>query len=403
MRNLVLRGAWTITVAVLIVTSTSVPSRASTVTTLRDGVTVEAVLQDPTTSPSFTDMRIHDRVLQMVNETPAGATIRFPLFSLTWRAFTDAVIAAKERGVNVYVAGNGKIIEPDQTEYNRLREALGSANFHRCYTAPTDETEAFRGCLPARPNSFMHSKFYTFSQTGTKTNVVAVTSTNMTYSQMTQYNDMIITSGDAATYDGYVRYFDDLFDMRRDNDYTMSPNGTVESSGTGSTSYFSPRADSSGGTKAELATDSVALTMRPLAGGPDCSMKVMIASYESARSPVTDQLVRLKRAGCDVRMLYTNANPAVLSALTSAGIPVRGVGQLRPNGVMTYLHNKMYIMTGTYEGVAGARQVYMGSHNWLRASLRSGDEVLMGSEYAPVVNAYDAYFERTWAAYPPAS
>jgi hypothetical protein len=248
----------------------------------------------------------------------------------------------------------------------------------------------------------MHSKFYAFSQTGTKTDVVAVTSTNMTESQLTQYNDMVITSGDAATYDGYVRYFDDLFNMRRDNDYTISPNGTVRSSDTGGTSYFSPRADSSGGTTAELATDTVALTMRPLAGGPGCSVKIMIASYESARSPITDQLVRLKRAGCDVRLLHSWASPAALSALTSAGIEVRAVARSQPNGVTTFLHNKMYVMSGTYDGVAGARQVYTGSHNWIRASLRSGDEVLMGSEYTPVVDVYDAYFERAWAAYAPA-
>jgi phosphatidylserine/phosphatidylglycerophosphate/cardiolipin synthase-like enzyme len=401
MRKTIMSGL-SVAIAVLLLVSIA-PSSASAATTLPAGVTEEAVMQDPTTSPDFTDMTLHNRILQMVNETPPGATIRFSLFSVTWPAFTDAVIAAQARGVKVLVAGNGKDVEPDSTEYDRLRAALGSDNFHRCYAPPTSKTEAFRGCIPARPNSFMHSKFYTFSQTGTQTDVVAVTSANMTWSQLSQYNDMIITSGDQSMYDGYVRYFNDLFNMRRNNNYTMSPDGTVRSSGTGTTSYFSPRADSSGGTNAEASTDTVALTMKPLASGPDCSVKIMISDYESARSPITDQLVRLKKSGCDVRMLYTQVDSTVLTALAGVGIPARQILTARPNGVVNLLHNKMYLMTGTYDGVANVRQVYMGSQNWLRASLRSGDEILMGSDYGPVVDTYDAYFERAWAAYAPAA
>lgn len=399
MRRSLVHGAPAITAALVLAASGLVMPAASAATTLPPGVTEEAVLQDPTTSSSLQDMTLHNRVLQMVQETPPGASIHFPLFSLSWEPFTDAVIAARDRGVAVYVVGNGKFPSGTMPEMDRLREALGPDHYRRCYTAPTETTEAFRGCIPARPNSFMHAKFFAFSQTGSLSNVVAVTSTNMTNSQLTQYNDMIITSGDQVVYDGYRRYFDDMWNLRRDNDYTISPNGTVRSAATGTTSYFSPRADSSGGTDAELSTDTVALTMRPLAGGPGCSMKVMIREYESSRSPITDQLVRLREEGCDVRVLHTEASSAVVTALTDAGVPLRRVAKSRPGGGTTVLHNKMYLMAGTYDGVPGVRQVHTGSHNWLRASLRSGDEVLIGSDHAPVVDAYDAYFERAWAAH----
>lgn len=357
---------------------------------------MEAVFSDPLSTTSFKDYVLQDRMVNMVNETPAGESIYFTIWNLSRRSFADAVVNAKARGVKVYAVANGQ--NYGGTEFDRVKAALGP-DFKVCNTPSPDGP--IQSCISNRTKSYLHSKFWAFSKTGTLSNVVVVGTPNMT-NHGNEYNDMLIVGGDQAMYDGYLRYFDDLFNQRKNNDYTISPNGTVRSPASLTTSFFSPRADSNGGSNAQTSTDTVALAIKPLAGGPDCRVRVMQRFWDSSRSPVTNQLIRLQKAGCDLTVLTDDADSTTLNSLRTAGIPVLGVKTKQPNGVTTKLHGKMFILEGTYNGVPNTRLLHTGSHNLYRSSLRSADETLVQTSYGPVIDQYHAYYAKIWATgYPP--
>jgi len=249
----------------------------------------------------------------------------------------------------------------------------------------------------------MHSKFATFSRTVdggvTKTGVVAVTSANMTWSQADAYNNLVIVSGDATTFNGYNAVFDDMFRNRRNNDYQGGdPDGYFTSPGAKSTSYFQPRADSSGRMGPEARTDTVAGHLRYLTGGRGCEVKVAQAMIHDSRPAVIDQLVRIRRAGCRALVAYTSIQPRAKETLQRAGASLCVVRTPHSNSdVVTSIHSKYYLLRGTYAGSPGAARVFTGSHNWTLSALRLNDEVILKLWEPAVVTAFDGNFEKMWA------
>ncbi|HEX6289170.1 MAG TPA: phospholipase D-like domain-containing protein [Herpetosiphonaceae bacterium] len=359
------------------------------------GVTEVAVFNDPyIDQTNWDDYTIHNRIRSMIRSTPAGQSIHAAIHSLTIPGVTDDLIAAHTNGVNVYVVHSG---HDDGAEGQRLAAALGSRYVH-CRGSSAD----VEACISNRSSSLMHSKFFLFSQTVdagvTKTNVVAVTSANMTYSQADLYNNLVIIAGDSTTYTGYKSVFNDMFYLRKNNNYQAAPNGYFTSPNAGVTSYFSPRADSNGGTSEEAATDTVANTMTYLSGGSGCYLKAAQAMFTSGRDPIASELIRIRRLGCTVQLAYSNIDPAVKDRLKAAGVQLRLVETAHANSsVVTKVHSKYYIMYGTYNGSTNAYRLFTGSHNWSGSALRLNDEVLLKLYDQAMINSFISNFNMIWS------
>ncbi len=94
--------------------ATATPASAA----LGTGVTQQILVSDPTAYESRTDYSIHEAIVKMVDETPAGATITHMVWNLTYTRYADALIRAHKRGVTVYVAQNG---QKSSTQMDSLR------------------------------------------------------------------------------------------------------------------------------------------------------------------------------------------------------------------------------------------------------------------------------------------
>ncbi len=376
------------------------PAGAASTPTLAAGVKHEVVFNDPTIDPvQFRDYALHKRIVQLINGTPKGATIQAAIYSISTQSVADALISAKNRGVNVYIAFGGQVTMTSGQPL-RLKTALGPNAVH-CDTH-TSTGGHIHACVSKRSGSTMHSKFMTFSQTGTAKDVVAVTSTNWSGAQSAQYNDMLITSGDPVHYAGYVRYFNDLFAMRKNNNYTASDNGTVDATGALAYTRFSPKASSTGSTNEEAATDLVAQDLAKVARGADCSLRASQRYFDGDRDPIVDQVVRLaSNGGCKVEILYNSLPSAARDRMRAAGATLKRVHVYHPElGYETKIHHKYYIVKGTVAGVPGTSYVATGSHNWTGSALRANDEILVRVSDTGVIGAYDQNFALIWGRTP---
>lgn len=365
---------------------------------LATGVTHEARFADPLAFASKTDYRIHKRMVQMVNETPAGASIHHIAWDLTYVRFADALINAHKRGVKVYVVQNGA---RNSYQLDRVRATLG-VNHRRCRKVV--DTGTIGGCLSGAVGSYLHSKSTMFSATGTKKYVVTSGSTNMT-NHGNEVNDMLIVAGDKTLYDGHLRYFDDLFNQRTNANYMISPNGTLAAPDSATVSYFSPRLNSAGSrglepstsVSTQAATDPVVAALRRMTGGTGCSLKLGQRYWDSSRVHVTSQVVRIRKAGCAVTVITDDMDVATEDQLKAGGVRVRETERSTEFGFNTRIHSKYFIMEGTIDGVAGAREVWQGSQNLVGSSLRSADDTLMQVKHGPTVTAYETAFDRMHA------
>ena len=362
---------------------------------LGPGVTEVALFNDPyIDQTNWDDYSIHNRIIGMIRNTPAGHSIHVALHSLSVTGVTDELINAKNKGVNVYVVHSG---HDNGTEGQRLASALGSR-----YVKCRGSSAGVQACISNRDSSLMHSKFFLFSQTidggVTKSNVVAVTSANMTWSQADLYNNLVIIGGDSTTYNGYKAVFDDMYYLRKNNNYQAAPNGYFTSSNAGVTSYFSPRSDSAGGTSEEASTDTVAATMGYLSGGTGCYLKAAQAFFTSGRDPIANELVRIRRLGCTVQLAYSDIDQSVKDKLKAAGVQLRQVKTTHSNSTaVTSIHHKYYMMYGTYAGSANAYRLFTGSHNWSGSALRLNDEVILKLYDQNIINAFNSNFGMIWS------
>ncbi len=354
---------------------------------LGTGVTQTVLVSDPTAFASKTDYRIHEAIVKMVDETPAGAIITHLVWNITYTRYADALIRAHKRGVIIYVAQNG---DKSSTQMDRVRTTIGSSRWRICRT--TTATGVIKACLSTRVNSYMHAKALTFSQTGTKKHVVVDGTTNMT-NHGYENNDMVVTAGDPVLYDAYRDWHSDAFNQRKNDNYLKSANGTRTSSAASATVYFSPQADSTGGTRNEASTDIMALTLKRLTPTSGCSVKFM-ERYMDNRPHVVAELVRLKRGGCFVKVISDTITQAHIDTLVAAGIPVRKTERTTSFGFNTRIHHKNFVMEGTIDGVAGKRLVATGSQNMTWSSHRLADESFMVLRHGPTVDVYERTFDR---------
>ncbi len=360
---------------------------------LATGVTHEVVFANPYAAASKYDYRPHDRIVQLVNGTPKGEKIYFSAWAFTRVSMADAVIAAHKRGVIVYGVASGQY---PSAQMDRLKAVLGS-RMSICNRAVSGgRTWA---CMSTRVNGSMHSKDWLFSKTGTKTNVIVTGSTNPTY-HGNEANDIFIISGDSTCFSKYVGYFYDRFYQRISTNYMTTSRGVASCPASRTTSYFSPRLTSTGSTGVEpssdvtvqAATDPVVAALRRLTGGTGCRLNMAERYWNSDRKHVTAQVVRIKRAGCEVRVMTDTYDSYTLSTLKGAGIPVYGTKRTTSFGHEVKLHSKWFTMRGTIGGVANSREVWQGSHNLVNPSLRFADDTLMRIQHAPTADAYDRFY-----------
>ena len=186
-----------------------------------------AVFNDPTGTPEE-QFRIIDHVTQLIDNSPAGSSIRLATMTVGSRT-ADALIRAHQRGVNVRVILPAQMLgkpSPSRVTAETGTNIRSSSYVFYCRNA----------CYRDSSQGVHHNKLFLFSQVGTTPNVISTSSGNLdNYMAERRYNDAYTVVDDAAGYRAGVAYFDLMLTDSYHN--AAAPTTT----GKGVTYHFFPR------------------------------------------------------------------------------------------------------------------------------------------------------------------
>ncbi|WP_206786240.1 phospholipase D-like domain-containing protein [Amycolatopsis sp. MtRt-6] len=380
--------ALTVAVGALLALAGSGLAHAAPAAVAADATGMEAIFNNPPENGDR-DHAIETRLVQLANATPAGAEIHVSLFSWTRPAFAEAIKAAQARGVKVRIALDGAA---DDDPANTAMPILKSAGLTQLVFCGTGGLNT--GCIAhdGSPHSINHDKLWMFSEAEGKKNVVVIGSHNLTTVQGNMFNNALLTHGDPDLYGFYLGHMQKMLAQKKNNNY-FADAGYHKTLTTMVTSYLSPRADSTGGTSEEFATDTWAQLLKYITKyEAGCSLNVVQANIADSRTPVVTELARIAKLGCKVRIVYDDMGTAALAALKGkANVTLKKFSTTVNDREIT-VHSKYMLYTGNYSEKAGRQLVFTGSHNISGAALRDNDEILIKVENAGISAAYQDNF-----------
>jgi hypothetical protein len=323
---------------------------------------------------------IFRHVNKTIDSTPAGATIRFAVYSFAEKATTDRLLAAHARGVSVQLIFNKHTIFEQE---RRLRRALGSNPHARSFVKFCEGS--CRG-----PNGNMHLKVFLFSKAGRAENVVMVGSNNMTRNNaVNQWSDIYTVAGDPALYFTYSGVFEQMkHDVPQSRPFIQA-----DVNGYQPAFYPYPRVRQADDPLTRALSE-ITCTGAAEGYGTAGATRLRIAqhAWNGERGKyLARQVAALKAAGCDVRVVYgVGAGRVVKGILAAAKIPVR-----TGKGTGKHTHQKLMTVSGVYAGDPASAIVWNGSHNWSDGALRR-DDVVFRIESVEAYDQYLANFADMW-------
>lgn len=330
--------------------------------------TAGAAFNDPTGSRSQQTV-LMDRIIAAVNNVPSGSVIRVVAYSFDYQPMADALIAAKKRGAQVRLLIDS---HTETAQIRQLRSAFGTGTSDGTYLRTCKYS-----CMANQP-SFIHSKLYLFSRTGGAKYVSMNSSANPAETGVSKsWNNTYTTVGDKTLYDANVDNFNDMLPDKTNTDYyhTLESGNLKE--------YFFPRAGSTKNSD----------TLYNILNDVSCPSTIKLTTYfwTNLRLYLAEKLADLKKKGCSVEVIYPDGSGSqdtieskVTAALLNGNVPTYNT---RPNNGL-YVHNKVILIDGTYQGVAGQKIVYATSQNLTMTSLRESNEVMLR---IPIPGVYQAY------------
>jgi phospholipase D-like protein len=359
-------------------------------------VAVEATYAHPPTDGE--DRAILDRLVQMVDDTPAGGQIRATVFRLTVEPVRDALLAAARRGVTVQVLQNGRGAADAVGASLSRPVPIGLGEGHRFAGRafdPTGEWTAY-GAIATGPESDLHTKLVLFSATRDpvgrlREHVCWWSSANLAERSGTEKaNNAVAVYGDATLYAGFLERLWDLLWSQ-----THFPRNDFYNGSRGRGAFLGgPQSRTKVFCSPEQDTDLWLGRLGSVVAGSGAAIDVVHARFTDDRAAVAARLAELSRQGATVRVLV-GSNPALLGAtvhatLREAGIPVR-----RAN-----LHDKLVLLHARHASSRRPRKVVLsGSHNLNHDANYRNDEILVKTFHDGLYDDLRArHVDPLWAA-----
>lgn len=409
MRSGLMMCAAALSGAVLVLAATgsaASPGEPSAVTP--QAVGTEAVFNNPTGTDAE-QRAIVNRIIQLIDGSPAGSRIRVAMYYADDPAIPTALVAARNRGVSVQVIFSHKQVEGaagsgTDTVWSQLAAGLGTDKAAASWvmTCP-----AGRGCVGTlqlgSTEAINHNKFFLFSSTGGTADVVVQSSANLHNGRdgTKGYNNALILTGHNTIFAAYDGYFGDLAALRANNNYYDTGRPPVTEGD--AKIHFFPRASSSSDVYRDPGED----TMYTVLDHIDCFGNTSVGTSDNHRTIIrvnqhifsrpylATKLVALDAAGCYVEVvenhavgndLATESLNTLLARTSSAynGVVVR---YYCPDDSV-WTHSKYLMIEGKYYGVPNRKIVWTGSANWSTNSLRQSDETILQLEDPTIFAQY---------------
>jgi phosphatidylserine/phosphatidylglycerophosphate/cardiolipin synthase-like enzyme len=322
------------------------------------------------------DPAILARLTEMIDRTPAGASIHATIFRLTVESVRDALVAANNRGVVVRVIHNGRDVANAVAASLSREEPLGLGARHRWSGQPY-EPAGLRpdfGAVATGRNSDLHTKLFLFSATHDpdgvlRKNVCWWSSANLSHhSGMQKSNNAIVFYDDRTLYE---RFRTQLWELMWNGTH-FARNDFYNGNRATGTFLGAPADRTKVFCSPERETDLWVGRLASVVADASTQVHVAHARFTDSRTAVADELVRINRQGGAVRVLVGAdpdfLGPTVRRTLLGAGIPVRTAN----------IHDKLVLVHSRYGVSARPRKVvFSGSHNLNHDANYVNDEILV--------------------------
>jgi len=322
---------------------------------------------------------ILSQVIRSIEASPKGSTIRLAVWNYADSRTTEALIAAKARGVKIQV-----VVAETVTgrAWFRLRDALGRN--------PNDDSFAYRCVNACRSNRFvMHSKFFLFSKVGKRKHVSMFGSSNLTAAAGNrQWNDQVTTVNK-----GVYQYFVQTFDEYAADTDVATPHDEYDNGRYRVVLFPRPEDNPMAEALSKVGCHS--------AEKDRTVVRIAVAGwFDEFGIRIAQQVRRLWDNGCDIRIVTTLAGRKINRLLKRrygrGAVPIRQVTvDYDKDGVPErYMHMKSIAVDGKYDGDPRRQMLFTGSPNW-SGEARASDEVWVEVRDAPeLVKAYSRFTDQ---------
>lgn len=322
---------------------------------------------------------VRNQIVKTINAVPGGQTIMFASWNTRGAAYRDALIRAHQRGVTVKVIvdvynANKQRPNPD---VDALRaEFKKKKNKKRARDQRSLVKRCVGSCRGGR--GIPHQKFFLFSQAGNAQWVTMYGSNNATdIAVVAQWNDHYTIVGDQQVYNGFSTIFDQMMRDKR----MKNPYATFSDTAGTSNFFFYPYYGAGAGGDPDLKRLKQ-VTCSGATGGTGTNGRTRIRMGQDALLgergiKIAHKLVKLRKAGCDIKIVYSLLGKRIRNILKAGRVPTLQYSYDRDRDGLydIYLHMKAMTISGNYAGRTDARVVYNGTANWTPKALMS-DEVV---------------------------
>lgn len=339
-----------------------------------------------------------------INSAAPGSDITVALYHM-WDETTARALATAhtDRGVNVRVLLDSTSVSdnPSNPSYGILTDALGTDRAQSSFVGLCPQGKSCLGD-PANGASINHNKFFLFSQVDGASNLTVQTSSNLTPSAYSRMRNDAVLLQNTGIYNAYKSYFGKLAAQDWDSwSYTTATFSPYKA-------YFYPYVPGTGNSSDTIWNILDGVTCTWTEGTTAKQTKVRVAMLRFTRLGVAEKLVALKKAGCDVDIVYAETDSVASSGtagtweeLHTSGGPTLRCYNYDEDGDSTttnsVVHSKYLLIDGKYSGSVN-KVVWTGSHNYSGPALRENDEALLKIDSTTVHDQYVTNFTAVKAA-----
>ncbi len=315
---------------------------------------------------------INRYIRNAIANSPAGSQIRLVTWNFSNALYVNDIIAAHKRGVSVRIIMANGLAEAQGagSYYPRTRAALAKGNKKRS----EDMTSWFRTCKNScrGREGIQHGKFFMFSRTGGRNNVVMSTSANLTDAAAdVQWNDLLTIVNRPVTWANYTKIFKQ---MSRDKPIKRAFYSFEDGRYQG---WFFPNMGKLRNYNVMRLLDKV--KCKGVVGEAGKNGRTVIRVSQAVfngkiGTAVSGKLKALAERGCNIRLVYGVLN-------NNARDNLKGIARKTIlediNGdlyVDRYIHMKALTISGNFDGKRSAHVVYQGSANWSGISTLSDEQ-----------------------------
>lgn len=346
----------------------------------------EAVFTDvPTIAKGGSSSTIMNRLIALVDNTPAGQSIHISIYMINHQPLMDALKNAEARGVNLHIIVDMSRSDPQETNAASLPWLQANLSNSEIVVTTNDVSA----------NAINHHKHALFSgvttTSGLVSNVTFQTSHNFTNSDMGKVQDALIFN-DADIYQAFLNNWNVMKQyassgMRSNFTYKLNDFVAINTK-----LAFFPRIV--GGVHDGV--DDVLQNLNAITDVANAKIRIAMSDWTDSRPAIVDKLIALRNQGATIEVYAKDAagtqTKLKLNQLKTLGATVR-IFNLSTDGKAIFnIHAKMMLIEGTWNGQPNAKVILTGTHNYTDAALKTNNEVLVTLVNSTLFSTYDAYF-----------